>query len=43
MTAVGRAEYVEVQLPHDYFPPAATMADLSDAVKHSIRQVEPCR
>jgi hypothetical protein len=43
MTAVGRAEFVEVQVPHNYFPPAATMADLADAVKHSIRRVEPCR
>jgi hypothetical protein len=43
MTAVGRAEYVEVKIPHDYFPPAATMADLADAVKQSIREVKPCR
>jgi hypothetical protein len=43
MTAVGRAEYVEVQIPHEYFPPAATMADLADAVKQSIRRVKPCR
>jgi len=43
MTTVGRAEYVEVQVPHDYFPPAATMADLAGAVKQSIRQVRACR
>jgi hypothetical protein len=43
MTAVGRAEYVQVQIPHDYFPPAATMVDLAGAVKQSIRLVKPCR
>ena len=43
MTTVGRAEFVEVQIPHDYFPPAATMADLADAVKQSIPELKPCR
>jgi hypothetical protein len=42
MTTVGRAEYVEVQVPADYFPPANTMVDLAPAVKQTIRQVRPC-
>jgi len=42
MTTVGRAEYVEVRIPADYFPPANTMVDLAPAVKQAIRQVQPC-
>ncbi len=42
MTTVGRAEYVEVRIPADYFPPANTMVDLAPAVKQAIRQVKPC-
>ncbi len=42
MTTVGRAQNVEVRIPADYFPPAATMADLAPAVKSSIREVQPC-
>jgi hypothetical protein len=42
MTTVGRAQYVEVRVPADYFPPAATMVDLAAAVKSTIRSVRPC-
>jgi hypothetical protein len=42
MTTVGRAEYVEVQIPADYWPPAPTMADLAPAIKRAIREVRPC-
>jgi hypothetical protein len=42
MTTVGRAQFVQVHLPADYFPPAAAMVDLAPAVKATIRQVRPC-
>ena len=42
MTTVGRAQYVEVRIPADYFPPATTMVDLGPAVKQTIREVRPC-
>jgi hypothetical protein len=42
MTTVGRAQYVEVRVPADYFPPAASMVDLAPAVKSTIRSVRPC-
>ena len=42
MTTVGRAQNVEVRIPSDYFPPAATMVDLAPAVKRSLREVRPC-
>jgi hypothetical protein len=42
ITTIGRAQNVQVAIPHGYFPPAATMADLAPAIKHTIRQVHPC-
>ena len=42
MTTVGRAEYVEVRLPRDYFPPAAAMVDLAPAIKKAIPETKPC-
>jgi hypothetical protein len=39
---VGRAQNVEVQVPSEYFPPAATMVDLAPAIKGTIREVRPC-
>jgi hypothetical protein len=42
MTTVGRSPNVEVTIPADYFPPAATMVDLAPAVKRTIREVKPC-
>jgi Protein of unknown function (DUF3515) len=42
MTTVGRAQYVEVRIPADYFPPATTMVELGPAVKQTIREVRPC-
>jgi hypothetical protein len=42
MTSVGRAEYVEVQVPKEYFPPATAMVDLGPALKRTMRSVRPC-
>ena len=42
MTTVGRQPNVEVTLPEDYFPPAAAMAQLSDALLAHSTEVEPC-
>jgi len=42
MTTVGRAEYVEVRLPSDYFPPATAMVDLAPAIKKAIPETKPC-
>ncbi|MGN6129528.1 MAG: DUF3515 domain-containing protein [Nocardioidaceae bacterium] len=42
MTTVGRAQFVQVHLPADYFPPAAAMVDLAPAIKATIRQVRSC-
>ncbi len=42
MTTVGRAEYVEVRIPADYWPPVNTMVDLGPALKKAIPEVRPC-
>ena len=42
MTTVGRRPNVEVSLPADYFPPAAAMAQLSEALLAHSTEVEPC-
>jgi len=42
MTSVGRAAYVEVQLPKSYWPPANAMVDLGSALKRTIRSIRPC-
>ena len=42
MTTVGRAEYVEVRVPADYWPPVNTMVDLAPALKSTIPEVRPC-
>ena len=42
MTTVGRAVDVRVQIPADYFPPAATMVDLAPALKKTVRELKPC-
>lgn len=42
MTTIGRAQNVEVRIPADYFPPPATMVDLTAAIKRTIREVRPC-
>jgi hypothetical protein len=42
MTTVGRAQYVEVRLPKDYFPPANAMVDLARTVRAHDRSVRPC-
>lgn len=42
MTTVGRRPGVEVALPAEYFPPAAAMAQLSDALTATTTEVERC-
>jgi hypothetical protein len=42
MTTVGRAQYVEVRVPEEYFPPTTAMVDLGPALKRTIRSVRPC-
>jgi len=42
MTTIGRRPNVEVSLPEDYFPPAAAMAQLSDAITAHSTEVESC-
>ncbi len=42
MTTVGRQPGVEVEIPADHFPPAATMVDLAPAIKATTRSVRPC-
>jgi hypothetical protein len=42
MTTVGRRPNVEVALPAEYFPPAAAMAQLSEAISAHSTEVEPC-
>ena len=42
MTTVDRAENVEVQVPAEYFPPAAAMAGLADAIKRTVPATKPC-
>ncbi|NUR10006.1 MAG: DUF3515 domain-containing protein [Nocardioidaceae bacterium] len=42
MTTVGRSVNVEVDLPEDYFPPAAAMVDLAPAIKRTVPDVKPC-
>jgi hypothetical protein len=42
MTTVGRAQYVEVKIPEQLFPPAPTMADLASSIRGTVREVRPC-
>jgi len=42
MTTVDREPAVEVRIPADYFPPAATMVDLAPAITASSEQEDPC-
>jgi hypothetical protein len=42
MTTIGRKPGVEVAIPADYFPPAATMVDLATAMKQHTQRVERC-
>ncbi len=43
MTTLNRSVYVSVAIPAEYFPPAATMVDLADAVKRTVRELSPCQ
>jgi hypothetical protein len=42
MTTVDRAANVEVRIPAEYFPPAAAMAGLADAIKRTVPETKPC-
>jgi len=42
MTTIGFEHNVEVFVPASYRPPAAAMVDLAEAIKKSIREVQPC-
>lgn len=42
MTTIGRKPGVEVAIPADYFPPAATMVDLATALKRHTERVDRC-
>ena len=42
MTTVYREQYVEVRMPAEYWPPATTLADLSDAVSRNIESTGSC-
>ena len=42
MTSIGIQPRVQVQLPGDYWPPAAAMADLAKSVKSSLKHTHSC-
>jgi Protein of unknown function (DUF3515) len=42
MTTVHREQFVEVRMPAEYWPPAATLADLSASVSRSIEATGAC-
>ncbi len=42
MTTIDRSPRIEVRIPVDYFPPAATMAVLADAIRGTIERDDPC-
>jgi hypothetical protein len=42
MTTVNREQYVEVRMPAEYWPPATTLADLSDVVSRNIEATGSC-
>ena len=42
MTTIGFQPRVQVQLPGDYWPPAAAMADLAASVKASLQHTHSC-
>ncbi|HET7358398.1 MAG TPA: DUF3515 domain-containing protein [Nocardioidaceae bacterium] len=42
MTSIGFQPRVQVQLPGDYWPPAAAMADLAKSVKASLNHTHSC-
>jgi hypothetical protein len=42
MTTIGRSPGVEVRIPADYFPPAATMVDLGASVRRHTDRFDRC-
>jgi hypothetical protein len=42
MTTIGRSPGVEVRIPADYFPPAATMVDVGASVRRHTDRFERC-
>ena len=43
MTTVNREAFVQVRLPGEHWPPAATMADLADAVSSTLEATGQCQ
>lgn len=42
LTTIGRAPGVELFVPAELRPPAATLVDVAEAVKEHTREVRPC-
>jgi hypothetical protein len=42
MTTIGRVPAIEVVVPAEYRPPAATMVDLAEDIKQHTKVVSPC-
>jgi hypothetical protein len=42
MTTIGRSPGVEVRIPADYFPPAATMVDVGASVRRHTDRFDRC-
>lgn len=42
MTTIGRDVNIEVRLPEEHWPPANAMVDLSQAIKQTTEEVDPC-
>ena len=43
MTTVNREAFVQVRLPEEHWPPATTMADLSEAVTSTLEATGRCQ
>ena len=42
MTTVNRAQYVQVRMPADYWPPATTLADVSTVIRSVVQKTGAC-
>ena len=42
LTTMDRVVFVQVRIPRDYFPPAATMVDLGPAVRDTLTKTRRC-
>lgn len=43
MTTIGYTPVVQVRIPAEYRPPAATMVELAPAIKNHLTLQDPCR